>query len=104
ADTITAGRGLCDERLAAMLCEEGPAAIRRLDGWHVGGPRQAHGRIRQAHAPGHDRPRCCYVDFWATGPAVSSTLRGQVQRQLRIRRIGDLCITDLVVSDAAAAG
>ncbi|HUB94263.1 MAG TPA: FAD-binding protein, partial [Stellaceae bacterium] len=58
----------------------------------------------QAMAPGHDRPRCCYVDFLATGPAVSSTLRGQVQRQGRIRRIGDLCITDLVVSDGAAAG
>jgi succinate dehydrogenase/fumarate reductase flavoprotein subunit len=104
ADTIRAGRGLCDERLARILCENGPDAIRRMDGWHVGWARHEDGRIRQAHAPGHDRPRCVYVDFLATGPAVSSTLRAQVQRQGRIRRVGDLCMTDLVVSDGAVAG
>ena len=104
ADTIAAGRGLCDERLAAILCENGPGAIRRMDRWHVGWARYADGRIRQAHAPGHDRPRCCYVDFLSTGPAVSRTLRAQVQRQSRIRRVGDLCITDLAVADGEAAG
>ncbi|HXQ51106.1 MAG TPA: FAD-binding protein [Stellaceae bacterium] len=104
ADTIAAGRGLCDERLARILCENGPDAIRRLDQWRVGWARHADGRIRQAHAPGHDRPRCVYVDFLSTGPAVSSTLRGQVQRHVRIRRIGDLCVTDLVICDGTAAG
>jgi succinate dehydrogenase / fumarate reductase, flavoprotein subunit len=104
ADTLAAGRGLCDERLARILCEEAPAAIRRMDGWHVGWARHPDGRIRQAHAPGHDRPRCVYVDFLSTGPAVSRTLRAQVQRHARIRRIGDLAITDLVISDGEAAG
>jgi succinate dehydrogenase flavoprotein subunit len=104
ADTLAAGRGLCDERLARILCENGPDAIRRMDFWHVGWARHEDGRIRQAHAPGHDRPRCVYVDFLSTGPAVSSTLRGQVQRQSRIKRIGDLVVTDLVVCDGEAAG
>src|ERR1700677_3903286 len=31
ADTIAAGRGLCDEKLAALLCEEAPDCIRELD-------------------------------------------------------------------------
>jgi succinate dehydrogenase flavoprotein subunit len=104
ADTLAAGRGLCDEHLATLLCTEGPAAIRRMDRWHVGWARHEDGRIRAAQAPGHDRPRCVYVDFLATGPAVSRTLRAQVQRHAAIRRIGDLCITDLVVADGAAAG
>jgi succinate dehydrogenase/fumarate reductase flavoprotein subunit len=104
ADTLAAGRGLCDEGLAALLCEHGPAAIRQMEAWHVGWARHPDGRIRQAQAPGHDRPRCCYVDFLSTGPAVSRTLRGQVQRQARIRRIGDLAVTDLVVADGAACG
>ena len=104
ADTLKAGRGLCDARLAALLCERGPDSIRRMDQWHVGWARHPDGRIRQAHAPGHDRPRCVYVDFLSTGPAVSRTLRAQVQRQARIRRVGDLCITDLVVADGVAAG
>jgi succinate dehydrogenase / fumarate reductase flavoprotein subunit/fumarate reductase (CoM/CoB) subunit A len=104
ADTCTAGRGLTDEHLAALLCERGPAAIRQMEEWHVGWARHPDGRIRQAHAPGHDRPRCVYVDFLSTGPAVSRTLRAQVQRQAKIRRIGDLCITDLVLSGGVAAG
>ncbi len=104
ADTLAAGRALCDPNLAALLCEHGPAAIRQMDAWHVGWARHPDGRIRQAHAPGHDRPRCAYVDFLATGPAVSRTLRAQVQRQARIRRVGDLCISDLVTVDGVAAG
>src|SRR3954465_2971134 len=30
-DTLEAGRGLCDERLARLLCEEGPACIREME-------------------------------------------------------------------------
>jgi succinate dehydrogenase / fumarate reductase flavoprotein subunit len=103
-DTIKAGRGLCDARLAAMLCEDAPEAIRQMELWHVGWARHADGRLRQTHAPGHDRPRCVYVDFLNTGPAVSRTLRAQVQRRARIRRIGELCLTDLVIDDGQAIG
>lgn len=103
-DTMKAGRGLCDGQLAALVCEEGPAAIRQLNRWHVGWARHDDGRLRQAQAPGHDRPRCVYVDFLNTGPAVSKTLRGQVQRQPGVRRIGDLYVSDIVTNDGAASG
>jgi succinate dehydrogenase/fumarate reductase flavoprotein subunit len=104
ADTLRAGRGLCDARLSQLLCEEAPAAIRQMDEWHVGWARHADGRMRQTEAPGHDRPRCVYVDFLNTGPAVSRTLRTQLQRRHAIRRIGDICIVDLIVSDGVATG
>ncbi len=104
ADTLAAGRGLCDARLAAILCENGPAAIRRMQGWNVGWAHHPDGRLKQAHAPGHDRARCVYVDFLNTGPAVSRTLRGQVQRRDGIQRIGDVCVTDVVASDGAVQG
>ena len=103
ADTLKAGRGLCDEALSRILCEEGPGAIRQMERWNVGWARHSDGRLRQVEAPGHDRPRCVYVDFLNTGPAVSRTLRAQVQRR-DIKRIGDLAITDIVVSDGAACG
>src|SRR5262249_14140424 len=93
-DTLEAGRGLCDERLAHLLCEEGPECIREMDGWGVGWAKR-NGRILQAMAPGHDRPRCVYVDFLNTGPAVSKTLRGVVTRAKGIRRGGDLLVVDL---------
>ena len=104
ADTLAAGRGLCNPALSAMICEDGPAAIRQLDAWKVGWARNEAGGIKAAFAPGHDRPRCVYVDFLSTGPAVSKTLRAQVQRRAGIHRVGDLCITDIVVDGGAAVG
>src|SRR6516165_5140908 len=102
-DTLAAGRGLCDERLAQLLCEAGPDCIREMDAWGVGWARR-QGRIAQALAPGHDRPRCAYVDFLNTGPAVSKTLRGVITRSGGIRKAGDLLIVDLVCADGEVAG
>ena len=102
-DTIAAGRGLCDDNLAQLLCEEAPDCIRELDAWGVGWARK-DGHITATIAPGHDRPRCVYVDFINTGPAVSKTLRMHLARNPAIRKAGDLCIVDLVVSDGEVAG
>jgi succinate dehydrogenase/fumarate reductase flavoprotein subunit len=103
SDTLAAGRGLCDERLAALLCEDGPRRLREMDGWKVGWARE-DGHIKQAQAPGHDRPRCAYVDFLSTGPAVSRTLRSQLNAANGVRRIGDLVIVDIAVRDGEACG
>jgi succinate dehydrogenase / fumarate reductase flavoprotein subunit len=102
-DTIAAGRGLCDEPLARLMCEDAPDCIRELDRWGVGWARK-DGHVTAAIAPGHDRPRCVYVDFINTGPAVSKTLRTQMARNQNIRKIGDLCIVDLVTRDGAVTG
>jgi succinate dehydrogenase / fumarate reductase flavoprotein subunit len=103
ADTIAAGRGLCDEKLAQLLCEDAPDCIRELDHWGVGWARK-DGHITATMAPGHDRPRCVYVDFINTGPAVSKTLRTAMARNPSIRKAGDLCIVDLIVSDSEVTG
>src|SRR5690349_3970242 len=102
-NTIAAGHGLCDENLARLLCEEGPDCIRRMDEWGVSWARR-DGHIAQAMAPGHDRPRCAYVDFLNTGPAVSKTLRTQVNRNAGIRKAGDLLVVDLVRSGGEVTG
>ena len=103
ADTLRAGRGLCDPALAQLLCENAPLRIREMDAWKVGWARE-NGHLKQVHAPGHDRARCVYVDFLNTGPAVSRTLRTRLNRIAGIRRIGDVLITDIVVHDGEAAG
>lgn len=102
-DTLAAGRGLCDEPLARLLCEEGPDCIREMDQWGVGWARK-DGRIAQAMAPGHDRPRCVYVDFLNTGPAVSKTLRAALYRHKEVRRAGDLCVIDLLKAAGEVIG
>src|SRR4026209_1332276 len=102
-DSLAAGRGLCNEPLAQLLCEEGPDCIRAMDDWGVGWARK-DGHIAQAMAPGHDRPRCVYVDFLNTGPAVSKTLRTVVNKSGGIRKAGDLCIVDLLHNKGDVVG
>jgi succinate dehydrogenase/fumarate reductase flavoprotein subunit len=102
-DTLEAGRGLCDEGLARLLCEGAPARIREMEEWGIGWARK-DGHIAQAFAPGHDRPRCVYVDFLNTGPAVSKTLRGVVTRVKTIRKAGDLLVIDLVRDGSDVVG
>ena len=104
ADTLEAGRGLCEETLAGILCEEAPLRIREMGEWQVGWARRDNGRIAQVTAPGHSRPRCCYVDFLNTGPAVAATLRRQISRIDAIRRVSNLTATDLVTNDSAVIG
>jgi succinate dehydrogenase/fumarate reductase flavoprotein subunit len=57
-DTLSAGRGLCNEDLAALLCEGSPKRIRELAGWNVKWARSEDGTINQVKAPGHKRKRC----------------------------------------------
>src|SRR3954463_5944795 len=103
ADTLNAGRGLCDPGLSQLLCEDGPECIREMDAWGIGWARK-DGHLSQVHAPGHDRKRCVYVDFLNTGPAVSKTLRTRVQRAPEIRRVGDLLVTEIALRDGVCVG
>ena len=103
ADTLAAGRGLCDPAIARLLCDEGPARIREMDAWGAGWAKD-NGEYRRAFAPGHDRARCVYVDFLNTGPAVSKTLRAQLNRIPEIRRVGDLLVSALAVRGGECVG
>jgi len=103
-DTLAAGRELCDEKLARLLCENGPARIFEMDRWGAHWARGAGGRIRQVQAPGHGRARCCYVDFLNTGPGVAGTLRRQASTMSGVRRVSNVTVTDVVVHDGRAVG
>ena len=103
-DTLAAGRELCDEELARLLCENGPARIFEMDAWGAHWARGADDRIRQVKAPGHGRARCCYVDFLNTGPGVAGTLRRQVSTLGSVRRVSNIAVTDIVVHDGRAVG
>ena len=102
-DTLNAGRGLCNAELAAILCAEAPERIFEMDEWRVGWTRE-DGHLKQVTAPGHNVPRCCFVDFLNTGPAVASTLRSRVAKTKGITRISQLPITDIVIKDGRAIG
>jgi succinate dehydrogenase/fumarate reductase flavoprotein subunit len=104
ADTIAAGRGLCNENLSALLCEGSPKRIRELASWKVNWARQEDGRINQVKAPGHSRRRCVYVDFLSTGAAICAALRNRVSRNPDIRRLSNVSLTDVVTRDGEVTG
>jgi succinate dehydrogenase/fumarate reductase flavoprotein subunit len=102
-DTLNAGRGLCNEELSLLLCEDGPKRIREMAEWGTRWARQ-DGHIKQEMAPGHSVKRCCYVDFLNTGPAVAATLRRKVSEIAAIRRISNLSVIEIFVRDGGALG
>ena len=102
-DTLRAGRGLCNEELAALLCEDGPQRILEMEHWGTRWARE-NGHIKQEMAPGHSVKRCCYVDFLNTGPAVAATLRRKVSEIPAIRRISNLAVVDILTHDGQAIG
>jgi succinate dehydrogenase/fumarate reductase flavoprotein subunit len=103
-DTLEAGRGLCNESLAALLCEGSPQRIRELESWKVDWARSADGRINQVIAPGHSRKRCVYVDFLSTGVAICEALRHQTAHHSAIRTVNFVSLTDVVVHDGEVIG
>jgi succinate dehydrogenase / fumarate reductase flavoprotein subunit/fumarate reductase (CoM/CoB) subunit A len=103
ADTIEAGRGLCNEELSAILCEEAPIRILEMDEWKVGWARK-EGRMTQVMAPGHNLARCVYVDFLNTGPASARALRGEVAQRPGITRASGLSVLEVVVREGRAVG
>jgi len=102
-DTVHAGRGLCNEELAYLLCGDGPKRIREMAEWGTRWARE-NGHIKQEMAPGHSVKRCCYVDFLNTGPAVAATLRRKVREIAAIRRISNLAVAEVLVRDGQAIG
>ena len=102
-DTLRAGRGLCNEELAALVCEDGPARILEMEKWGTRWARE-NDHIKQEMAPGHSVKRCCYVDFLNTGPAVAATLRRKVGEIAEIRRVSNLAVIDILVRDGRVLG
>ena len=102
-DTLRAGRGLCNEELAALVCADGPKRIVEMESWGTRWARE-NGHIKQEMAPGHSVKRCCYVDFLNTGPAVAATLRRKVSQLLAIRRVSNLAAVEVLTRDNRAIG
>ena len=74
-----------------------------MDDWKVGWARKDD-KITGVMALGHSVPRCVYVDFLNTGPAVAKCLRTQVARADTVMRVSGLAINDVVVDDGVVVG
>jgi len=97
-DTIASGKGLVNEPLAELLCEDAPRRI--LETRDMGVKWAADGdRLRQVVAPGHSRKRCCYVDVLSTGTGVIKGMKVELRRR-GVDRHQNLLVTELVRDDS----
>ena len=79
-DTLEAGRGLCDERLARLLCEDGPARIREMDDWGIGWPRP------RQRSYSTNRRRTCARWVWSCRVGMWTSSRWRAIRRRRDER------------------
>ncbi|WP_091741109.1 L-aspartate oxidase [Phenylobacterium immobile] len=70
ADTIAAGAGLVDAAMAAVLTEEGPAAVRALAALGAPFDRNADGSFHQSLEAAHSRARVARVKGDQAGAAI----------------------------------
>jgi len=73
ADTVAAGRGLCDERAVRVLVEEAPRRIRELVEWGVGFDTQ-DGALMVGREAAHSRARILHAGGDSTGLAIETAL------------------------------
>jgi len=73
ADTVAAGRGLCDEEAVRILVDEAPRRIRELVEWGVGFDTQ-DGMLMVGREAAHSRPRILHAGGDGTGLAIETAL------------------------------
>jgi L-aspartate oxidase len=88
SDTLTAGRGLCDEQVVRILVEEGPARIQELIDWGVGfsHSREAKNpqKLHLGKEGGHSIHRIVHAHD-LTGKVVEEALLHMVRANKNIR-------------------
>jgi L-aspartate oxidase len=73
-DTLSAGRGLCDEAAVRVLVGEGPARVGDLAAWQVPFDRDRDGEIALGREAAHCRARIVHAGGDATGHAIARAL------------------------------
>jgi L-aspartate oxidase len=104
ADTIAAGRGLCDPAAVGLLVAEGPGRIADLEDLGVRFDRDAAGGYRLGREGGHGRRRILHADGAATGAAVAGALIARVASEPRIRVLEHTAALALAGDGGACTG
>ena len=102
-DTIRAGCGLCDPKVARAIVSAGPDRIRELLEWGAQFD-QDHGHIAFAREGGHSRARILHADGDSTGLELMSTLIRTARSQPKIAWRDNCFAIDLLAEDDTCLG
>ena len=103
ADTVTAGRGLCDPAAVSVLVAEGIDRIGDLERLGVEFDRAPDGRYELGREGGHSHNRILHAGGSATGAAIAEHLIACVRAQPRIHVLEHAAAIGLI-SDGEACG
>ena len=104
ADTLTAGRGLCNADAVGVLVTEGIERIGSLERLGVEFDRAADGTYEFGREGGHGRNRILHAGGSATGAAIAERLIACVRAEPRIRVLEHASALALISDGSACAG
>ena len=104
ADTIAAGAGIVDERVARFVAEEAPARIDDLVAYGVPFDRDADGHFSLSREAAHSRRRIVHVSGDRSGAAIMRALIAKVRATPSIRVLEGYEADELIVSDGRVEG
>jgi len=104
ADTIAAGRGLCDPAAVEVLVAEGPHRIADLERLGVRFDRGSDGAYLLGREGGHGRRRILHAGGAATGAAIAEALIARVEAEPRIDVMKHTAAIALAGSGEGCAG
>lgn len=104
ADTLAAGDGLCDERIAAAILAAAPDAIERLSQLGVAFDRDADGNLALGLEAAHSRRRIVHAGGDASGHDIIRTLARKVYETPSITVCEATRAQRLIVEDNAVRG
>jgi L-aspartate oxidase len=103
ADTVKAGRGLCDERAVELLVTDAPHVIDLLIGYGVKFDHE-DGRLSLGREGGHSQRRIVHAHGSATGAAVVEALFARVKNNSNIQLMEGLEVFQLLTQDNLCYG
>nr|BAL59671.1 L-aspartate oxidase [Candidatus Acetothermum autotrophicum] len=102
-DTLTAGRGLCDERAVDVLVREGPQCIKELERLGVAFDKTPSG-YELGREGGHSRRRIVHAGGSSTGQRVVARLSELIVKNPNITLIEHTPVIELLTADGVCVG
>lgn len=104
ADTIAAGAGIVDERIARLVAAEAPARVRDLLGYGVPFDHSGAGQLTVSREAAHSAARIVRVQGDRAGAAIMQALIAAVRRTPSITVLEGFSADDLILKDGRAVG
>ena len=103
ADTLAAGKGLCDPEVVEMVVREAPERIGELIGWGTHFD-QVNGRVSLGREGGHSHARIAHALGDATGREIMRAMILQARSRKSIRIWQNCSTIDLLTHDGRCRG